>query len=106
MKTTSAEHWIDLYFDLHQDELTPEKRHALAMLPPRAIEQAHAAYFAVPTDNDELRAQMRRNVPALTALSDAQLDLALGAAMKLFAEQATNNDEQWERIEQIARWVD
>jgi hypothetical protein len=117
MKTSA----LDCYFDLYADELDHEKKQLLARLPDNAVEQAHAAFFGDagmlgPPDNDEdLRARMR-TCPALAVLSDAELDLALEVATKLFAEAMAAEEyiaetheymteAELKRMSNIARWV-
>ena len=79
------------YIDRHADRLDPETRQLLARLPDNAVELAHAALFGdammpEPSDEAHLRDQVRRNVPALNSLSDAELDLALTVASQWFVD--------------------
>ena len=120
---------IEFYTQKYGDQLTPKAKQIIARLPDGVFKQVRAAFdaglwtpgaldYVSPEYEDprDCRARMRRNEPALDALSDEELDIALDVVCCLgrdghAAEEAIDatgeymSDEERERMWSIACWA-
>lgn len=94
---------LSRYIDLHADKLDPETKERLARLPDNAIELVRAAFgypemSGLPDDIEDIskwRDYIRRKAPALSSLSDAELDLTLELAT------GESNTTDWYALERM-----